>query len=122
MSTDATTPSSATANGNHPGAVSPADKGKGKGKFVQDDVMDEDEDDEEEEEEEEEDEDEMEEEDDLSELDPSQIINSGRRTRGVRVDYSSAEALAKAGLKPEDAAEDDENEESFVAKDDDMHD
>lgn len=53
--------SSATANGNHPGAVSPADKGKGKGKFVQDDVMDEDEDDEEEEEEEEEDEDEMEE-------------------------------------------------------------
>lgn len=62
-------------------------------------------------------------EDDYSELDAGAIINTGgRRTRGVRVDYSSAEALAKAGLKPEDAAEDDENEESFIAKDDEMHD
>ncbi|OJT15417.1 hypothetical protein TRAPUB_8005 [Trametes pubescens] len=83
--------------------------------------MDDDDDDEEEEDEEEEDED-MEE-DDYSELDAGAIINTGgRRTRGVRVDYSSAEALAKAGLKPEDAAEDDENEESFIAKDDEMHD
>ncbi|KAI8994003.1 hypothetical protein BD414DRAFT_481091 [Trametes punicea] len=122
MSTDATTPASATANGNRPEPVSPADKGKGKEKFAQDDVMDEEEEDEEDEEEEEEDED-MEEEDDLSELDPSAIINTGgRRTRGVRVDYSSPEALAKAGLKPEEAAEDDENEESFVARDEDMQD
>ncbi|OSD06979.1 hypothetical protein PYCCODRAFT_1431161 [Trametes coccinea BRFM310] len=123
MSTDATAPSSATTNGNQPEPFAAADKGKGKGKLVQDDVMDEDEDDEDEDEEEDEEEDDMEEEDDLSELDPSLIINtSGRRTRGVRVDYSSAEALAKAGLKPEDAQEDDENEESFVARDDDMQD
>ncbi|KAI9067280.1 hypothetical protein FKP32DRAFT_1609458 [Trametes sanguinea] len=123
MSTDATAPTSATANGNHPESFATADKGKGKVKLVQEDVMDEDEDDDEEDEEEEEEEDDMEEEDDLSELDPSLIINtSGRRTRGVRVDYSSAEALAKAGLKPEDAQEDDENEESFVARDDDMQD
>lgn len=62
-------------------------------------------------------------EDDYEEIDTTAIINTGgRRTRGVRVDYSSAEALAKAGLKPEEAADDDENEESFVAKDDDMRD
>ena len=60
---------------------------------------------------------------DYEEIDTTAIINTGgRRTRGVRVDYSSAEALAKAGLKPEEAADDDENEESFVAKDDDMRD
>ncbi|KAH9858444.1 hypothetical protein C2E23DRAFT_798637 [Lenzites betulinus] len=119
MSTDATTPASATANGAHESIASPA--GKGKGKLVHEEVMDDDEDDDEEEEEEEEEDDDMEEED--FELDPTAIINTGgRRTRGVRVDYSSAEALAKAGLKPEDAAEDDENEDSFIAKDDEMHD
>lgn len=116
-------------------AASPA--GKGKGKFVQEDVADDDDDDDEEEEEEDE---EMEEEevrsspasralrgahachriqeDDLEEIDPSVIIGS-RRTRGVRVDYTSAAALEKAGLKPEDA-DDEEGEESFVAKDTEM--
>ncbi|EIW62649.1 uncharacterized protein TRAVEDRAFT_26300 [Trametes versicolor FP-101664 SS1] len=120
MSTDATAPASTTANGGQPESIT-SPSGKGKGKLVQEEVMDDDDDDEEEEDEEEEDED-MEE-DDYSELDAGAIINTGgRRTRGVRVDYSSAEALAKAGLKPEDAAEDDENEESFIAKDDEMHD
>ena len=52
-------------------------------------------------------------------IDPSVIITSSRRTRGIRVDYTSAEALAKAGLKPED---EDEAEESYVAHDDDMKD
>ena len=63
-------------------------------------------------------------EEDYEEIDTTAIIaTGGRRTRGgPRVDYSSAEALAKAGLKPEDAVEDDENEESFVAKDDEMRD
>ncbi|RDX42733.1 hypothetical protein OH76DRAFT_1410902 [Lentinus brumalis] len=122
MSTEATTPSATTGNASQPApASSPANKGKGK--QVRDDVMDEDEDDDEDEEEEEEDEDEeMAEEDDFEEIDPSAIITSSRRTRGVRVDYSSAEALAKAGLKPEEAAEDDENEESFVVQDNDMRD
>lgn len=62
-------------------------------------------------------------EDDYEEIDTTAIMNTGgRRTRGVRVDYSSAEALAKAGLKPEEVADDDEHEESFVAKDDEMRD
>ena len=45
------------------------------------------------------------------EIDPSAIISSGRRTRGVKVDYTSAEALKKAGLKPEGEDDDDEEEE-----------
>jgi hypothetical protein len=32
----------------------------------------------------------------FEEIDPSAIV--GRRTRGVKVDYTSKEALAKAGL------------------------
>ncbi|KAI0779474.1 hypothetical protein C8Q74DRAFT_1367363 [Fomes fomentarius] len=122
MSTDATSFSAATANGSQTAPTVPlADKGKGK--QVQDDVMDEDDEDDEEEEEEEDEDEEMAEEDDFEEIDTTAIINTGgRRTRGVRVDYTSAEALAKAGLKPEEAAEDDENEDSFVAKDDDMRD
>ncbi|TFY54554.1 hypothetical protein EVJ58_g8793 [Rhodofomes roseus] len=117
MSTEATSatypPLARFADAQNP-AASPADKGKGK--FVQKDVADDDEDDEEEEEEEDEiDEDD---EDDLEEIDPSVIIGT-RRTRGVRVDYTSAAALEKAGLKPEDA-DDDEGEDSFVAKDTDM--
>jgi hypothetical protein len=37
--------------------------------------------------------------DDYAEIDPRSI--QGRRTRGVKVDYTSPEALAKAGLGPE---------------------
>lgn len=55
----------------------------------------------------------------LDEIDPSVI--QPRRTRGVRVDYTSPEALAKAGIKPEEAVEDDE-EETYEAKDDEMKD
>ncbi|KAF8441516.1 hypothetical protein L210DRAFT_3537398 [Boletus edulis BED1] len=58
--------------------------------------------------EEEESEEELEEE--VSEIDPSAIISGGRRTRGVKVDYTSKEALEKAGLKPEDS-DDDEDED-----------
>ncbi|EPT04591.1 hypothetical protein FOMPIDRAFT_1027843 [Fomitopsis schrenkii] len=117
MANEVTSAGSATgASANAPNAAaSPA--GKGKGKFVQEDVADDDDDDDEEEEEEDE-EMEEEEEDDLEEIDPSVIIGS-RRTRGVRVDYTSAAALEKAGLKPEDA-DDEEGEESFVAKDTEM--
>ena len=50
-----------------------------------------------------------EEEEEFEEIDPSAIIG-GRRTRGVKVDYTSKEALAKAGLqgneKDEDSDED----------------
>ena len=41
----------------------------------------------------------QEEEETFEEIDPSAIIPTGRRTRGVKVDYTSKEALAKAGLQ-----------------------
>lgn len=44
-----------------------------------------------------------------SEIDPSAIL--GRRTRGKKVDYTSKEALEKAGLKPEGGGDDDDDEE-----------
>lgn len=48
----------------------------------------------------------------MAEIDPSVILAPGARrsTRGAKVDYSSAEALQKAGLKPEDLQEDDDDE------------
>ncbi|TFY65735.1 hypothetical protein EVG20_g5352 [Dentipellis fragilis] len=122
MSNDATTPSNAqtAAAATDASANGSADKGKGKvaaEPVVADESMDEDDEDDEEEEEEDED---MEEDEDLQEIDPSVILAPGRRTRGVKVDYTSKEALAKAGLNADDA--DDDAEESFVARDDEMHD
>ncbi|KAG6378192.1 hypothetical protein JVT61DRAFT_13887 [Boletus reticuloceps] len=111
MSTAAGAPS----NGANAGVKSPESKNKGKAKrVVSPDVSMEEEEDEDEDEgedeemEEEESEEESEEED--PDIDPSVIISSGRRTRGVKVDYTSKEALEKAGLKPEDL-EDDEDED-----------
>ncbi|KAF9050155.1 hypothetical protein BJ165DRAFT_1456721 [Panaeolus papilionaceus] len=84
---------------------------KGKGKAV-DDSMEEDEEDVEEEDDDAgsgEEEDEEEEEEEFEEIDPQAIL--GRRTRGVKVDYTSKEALAKAGLNGnEDDEEDDDVE------------
>ena len=57
----------------------------------------------------------------MEEIDPSAILASGRRPRGVRVDYTSPEALAKAGITSA-ADDDDDNEKSFTAKDVDMKD
>jgi hypothetical protein len=34
----------------------------------------------------------------------------GRRTRGIKVDYTSKEALDRAGLKPEGDDDDDDDE------------
>lgn len=45
----------------------------------------------------------------FEEIDPSVIIG-GRRTRGVKVDYSSKEAHAKAGLKVEEDEHDSEDD------------
>ncbi|EUC58618.1 syndecan domain protein, putative [Rhizoctonia solani AG-3 Rhs1AP] len=99
-------------------ASSPASKGKGKGKATAaDDSMDIDEVDDEEEEDDDDDDDEDEDEEevdedegteDYSEIDPSVIQPDGGRSRRARakVDYSSVEAHAKAGLKP--GQEDDE--------------
>lgn len=60
------------------------------------------------------------EEDELQEIDPSAILPSGARrsTRGVKVDYSSAEALQKAGLKADEDDAEDAGEDSFVATED----
>lgn len=53
----------------------------------------------------------------MGEIDPGAILAPGARrsTRGAAVNYASAEALEKAGLKPEDLEE--EQEESYVADD-----
>ena len=55
----------------------------------------------------------------LQEIDPAVILAPGARrsTRGVKVDYTSAEALAKAGLKPE-GANDDDSDDDVQMKDD----
>ncbi|KAF8558076.1 hypothetical protein OG21DRAFT_1481852 [Imleria badia] len=112
MSTAAGAPS----NGASAGVKSPKskDKGKGKGKRVTSpDVSMEEDEDEEDEEEDDEDDDEMEEDDDDDddeeedpEINPSNI--QGRRTRGVKVDYTSLEALKKAGLTKEDMEEEED--------------
>ncbi|CAA7260690.1 unnamed protein product [Cyclocybe aegerita] len=95
-----------------PGGIA-SSSGKGKAKAA--DVSIEDEEEEEEEEEGDEDEamgsdDEAEdEEEEYEEIDPSAIV--GRRTRGVKVDYTSKEALEKAGLQ---GTEDDDEEDADV--------
>ncbi|KIK37256.1 hypothetical protein CY34DRAFT_810513 [Suillus luteus UH-Slu-Lm8-n1] len=89
---------------------SPDSKGKGKAKGPAEDVSMEEEEEDEEEEDDEEGDEEMEEEeddDDHEEIDPSAILP--RRTRGTRVDYTSEEALKKAGLTKDDHDEDDED-------------
>ncbi|KAF7306008.1 CHZ domain-containing protein [Mycena chlorophos] len=108
MSTSATDPTSTSTTSKPTSDASPADKGKGK---VVDQSMEEDDEEEEEEEDDDEDGEEEEsseeEEESLQEIDPSAI--QPRRTRGVKVDYTSAEALAKAGLTADDEDEDDED-------------
>ncbi|KAJ7079056.1 hypothetical protein B0H15DRAFT_933561 [Mycena belliarum] len=114
MSSAATDPAaSATANnkGTASDASPAADKGKGK---VADAMEDDEEEEEEEEDDDEEEESEDEEEESFAEIDTSAIRPS--RTRGVKVDYTSPEALAKAGLTAED--NDDEDDEDVKMKDD----
>lgn len=50
----------------------------------------------------------------MNEIDPSAIITQGRHTRGVRVDYTSKEALAKAGLQ---GNEDEDSDDDVEMKD-----
>ncbi|KAG2342868.1 hypothetical protein BDR05DRAFT_1059991 [Suillus weaverae] len=91
---------------------SPDSKGKGKAKLPVEDVAMEEEEDEEDEEEDEEGDDEIEEEeeeDDHEEINPGAILP--RRTRGARVDYTSEEALKKAGLTKDDRDDDDDDED-----------
>lgn len=83
------------------------------------DELEEDEDEEEDDEDDEDEEEESEEEEadeSLEAIDPSAIRS--RRTRGVKVDYTSAEALAKAGFTTKDIEGDDEDDEDVAMKDD----
>jgi len=118
MSTDATSvnkPVSSVGNTVTPTSAPAIDKGKGKVEKVEEGEDEDDEDDEDEDNEMDEDDDEDDdEEDEFEEIDPTAIV--GRRTRGARVDYTSTEALRKAGLKPEEDAEE-EGEDSFVHDD-----
>ncbi|KAJ3855248.1 histone H2A.Z-specific chaperone CHZ1 [Lentinula lateritia] len=118
MSTDATDPTAATkvaAEATQPIDASPNAKGKGKAP-KEDHSMDEDEDEEDDEDDEDEEEgsdgseEEEDEDDSMEEIDPS-VIMAGRRTRGKKVDYTSAEAIAKAGLKSSEKEEDDDDDE-----------
>ncbi|KAJ6500202.1 histone H2A.Z-specific chaperone CHZ1 [Mycena vitilis] len=119
MSSAATDPTVTATTENNGAAASDASVSadKGKGKVTKDEAMEEDDDDEEEEDDDDDDEEESSEEEveeSLEEIDPSVI--QPRRTRGVKVDYTSAEALAKAGLNAKD--EDDEDDEDVQMKDD----
>ena len=51
----------------------------------------------------------------LEEIDPSAIV--GRRTRGVKIDYTSKEALAKAGLQGNEEEDDTEDDRDVEMKD-----
>ncbi|KAG0700863.1 hypothetical protein DFH29DRAFT_604122 [Suillus ampliporus] len=91
---------------------SPDNKGKGKAKPPAEDVSMEEEEEDEEEDDEEDGDEEMEEEEEEEvdpEIDPSAILP--RRTRGVRVDYSSEEAHKKADLNKDDHDDDEEGME-----------
>ncbi|KAI5123901.1 hypothetical protein M0805_005717 [Coniferiporia weirii] len=97
-----------------PSPASAVDKGKGKRTAtdaeledhdVEHPVDEEEDDDDDDDDEEEEEDDEEDDDEEFEEIDPS-VIRS-RRTRGVKVDYTSPEALAKAGLK---AGDDDDDE------------
>ncbi|KAJ3557863.1 hypothetical protein NM688_g1242 [Phlebia brevispora] len=122
MSTDETDPKNVSQAEVTNGTAAAPSVDKGKGKLVQDHVMDEDDEDEDEDDEDDEAEDEdeeMAEEESLDDIDPSVI--QPRRTRGVRVDYTSPEALAKAGLKPSDTTVDEEDQ-TYEAQDAEMED
>jgi hypothetical protein len=113
MSTEAAPITDTTENASP--ATNVEEKGKNKAPVAETELPDELLDDEEEEEEDDDDDDdEMEDDDEEDEdedddedgekIDPASILP--RRTRGVKIDYSSAEALSKAGLKPEELDED----------------
>jgi len=110
--------------------VASPSKGKGKAPVVDDPIDGEEEDDEDEDDEgDEDDEDEDEEvgecetlscntlmllfQESYDDIDPSAILHSGNRTRGVVVDYNSAEALEKAGFKPGEADDDDDDDNAM---------
>ncbi|KAJ6498993.1 hypothetical protein C8R45DRAFT_980631 [Mycena sanguinolenta] len=119
--TSATDPATTNDNGVVASDASPvSDKGKNK-VSKEDTSMEEDEEDEEDDDDEDDEDDDEEEETDEEDNSPEKIDVSAirsKRTRGVKVDYTSPEALAKAGLTPEDIARDDEDDDDVKMKED----
>ncbi|KAF8210655.1 hypothetical protein K438DRAFT_1929635 [Mycena galopus ATCC 62051] len=115
--TSATDPTTTNDNGVAASDASPsADKGKNKVEDTSMEEEDDEDDDDDDDDDDEEEEDEEEEEEVDEEIDPSLIRST--RTRGVKVDYTSPEALAKAGLTAEDIARnDDEDEDVSMTQD-----
>ena len=58
--------------------------------------------------------------DNMEEIDTSNILTDGRRTRGRTIDYAKAEENAKAAGEPmgEDEDDDEDEDEDFVGEDD----
>ncbi|GLB36964.1 putative histone chaperone domain CHZ [Lyophyllum shimeji] len=108
MSSNVTDPKATATAGGDSNVASPQSKGKGKAAPADTSMEEEEEEEEEEEDDDDEEEESEEEEEDFEEIDPSAILSTGRRTRGVKIDYTSKEALAKAGLQ---GNEDDEDED-----------
>ncbi|KAJ2919935.1 hypothetical protein MD484_g439, partial [Candolleomyces efflorescens] len=109
MSSSVTDPNDQQNTASGVAVASPSGKGKEKAPAA-DQSMEEEEEEEDDDDDEEMEEDDEEEEEDLEEIDPTAILPTGRRTRGVRVDYTSQEALAKAGLTGNEMDEDDDEE------------
>ncbi|KAG6877581.1 Histone H2A.Z-specific chaperone [Termitomyces sp. T159_Od127] len=112
MSSSATDPKDTTTTGTE-AVASPDTKGKGKAPAA-DESMEVEEDDEEDDDDEDGEDDEEDAEETYEEIDPSAILSTGRRTRGVKVDYTSKEALERAGLADE---KDDDDDDDVVMKD-----
>ncbi|KAH7370562.1 hypothetical protein BKA65DRAFT_471761 [Rhexocercosporidium sp. MPI-PUGE-AT-0058] len=101
------------------------DKGKGKGAAEPENDTTMDVDDSSSDEEVEVDEDDVveEQDDEMSAMDRSNIIESGRRTRGVKIDYAkAAEEMKQAGEMDEDSEDDDDFEEPIQESDSEMKD
>ncbi|KAL9708664.1 Histone H2A.Z-specific chaperone CHZ1 [Leucoagaricus gongylophorus] len=110
MSTSFTDPTSdATSAVDNVTAASP-NKGKGKAPATDDPIDGDEEDDQDEDDEGDEDEEDEDEEESYDDIDPSAILQEGGRTRGLRVDYTSLEAMEKAGLTPGDADDDEDDD------------
>ncbi|KAG6861923.1 Histone H2A.Z-specific chaperone [Termitomyces sp. Mi166 len=116
MSSSVTDPK-ATTTTDVENVASPDSKGKGRAPAADESMEVEEEEEEEDDEDGEEEEEEEDAEESYEEIDPSAILSTGRRTRGVKVDYTSKEALERAGLADNTNEKDDDDDDDVVMKD-----
>ncbi|KAF5386252.1 hypothetical protein D9615_002633 [Tricholomella constricta] len=109
MSSSVTDPKATATEAGDNNVASPNSKGKGKAPAA-DTSMEEEEEEEDDDDDEEEEEEDEEAEETFEEIDPSAILSTGRRTRGVKVDYTSQEALQRAGLQGNEKDEDEDED------------